>query len=69
MTPRKTALDGQPGAVPEIRPGPDSVSFHLAIVGVRRSAQLILRCDTNGELWVSIDTAEDLRFGDRQTID
>ena len=57
MAVRRT-LDGRPGALPEIRLEGDSVMFHLEIVNGRTTSRLLIRCDPDGSVWVSIGPAE-----------
>ena len=46
---------GQAGALPEIRLQGASVVFYLDIALVRRTGRLVLRCDTDGQVWASLD--------------
>lgn len=53
MPVRKT-LDRRAGPMPDIRADGDSVTFHLDVAGVHQNARLIIRCDGNGNVWISI---------------
>jgi len=55
MATRKT-LDERPGSMPEIRDGDDCVTFDLALTRVCAGARLIIRCDREGNAWVSISS-------------
>jgi hypothetical protein len=50
----RKVLDGRPGALPVIHAQGTDVVFQLNIAGVGRDARLVLRCDANGSIWVSI---------------
>jgi hypothetical protein len=52
---RKT--DHQPGTVPAIRAAEGSLTYTIVPAGARRGEQLVIRCDDNGEVWVSIQPA------------
>jgi hypothetical protein len=51
MSPKR---DRQPGPVPEIRADGDSVSFRMTVAGEPENTRLVLRCDSNGEVWAAI---------------
>ena len=52
-------LDLKPGVLPEIDAVDGSVVFTMEIVGPRPHDQLIIRCDLDGNIWLSIrDGAE-----------
>ena len=55
MASRKT-IDTRPGPVPEIRTDGDSLTFRLELTGVERGNTLVIRCDSNGNVWASIVT-------------
>jgi hypothetical protein len=55
MSARKT-MDQRPGSTPEIRADGDSVTFRLDIAGVNAGAKLVIRCDSDGTVWASMDT-------------
>jgi len=50
-------LDQQPGSPPDIRMNAEGVTFIMAGPPGRRGERLIIRCDSNGELWISIKPA------------
>jgi hypothetical protein len=45
----------QSGALPEIRLQGDSVVFYLDIATRRGASRLLLRCDADGNVWVSVE--------------
>jgi hypothetical protein len=49
-------LDRQPGALPEIRTTVDHITFHMAVAGVPKEHQLIIRCGAKGDIWISIQS-------------
>jgi hypothetical protein len=49
-----TKKDRQPGPVPEIRADGDSVSFRIVVPGEPEGTQLVLRCDSSGDVWAAI---------------
>lgn len=52
------ALDGKRGALPDIRPcNNNSISFLLNPPGTPRGQQVLVRCDADGEVWISIQQA------------
>jgi hypothetical protein len=57
MAARKT-LDQRPGPVPEIRVEDDSVVFQLDMRTVRHGVQLLIRCDSDGNVLASIVRAD-----------
>jgi hypothetical protein len=48
-------LTAQAGALPEIRLLGESVVFYLDIATARGTSRLILRCDSDGNVWASVD--------------
>jgi hypothetical protein len=54
--PRKIDLvDRRPGAAPHIRLEGEHVVFELPVVAdPKAEARLVIRCDANGDAWVSI---------------
>jgi hypothetical protein len=57
MAKKYTTTDREPGPPPEIRAKGDSITFvfHLSdVVNAGSQAELLLRCETNDEIWVSI---------------
>lgn len=47
-------LDRQPGPLPEIRTDGGGITFVMAPPGATRGEQLVIRCDADGEVWISI---------------
>jgi hypothetical protein len=45
----------QSGALPEIRLQGDSVVFYLDIARAGGMSRLLLRCDTDGNVWASLN--------------
>ena len=43
-----------PGALPDIRPSGDGIEYVMTPPGARPGKQLVIRCDGNGDAWVSI---------------
>ena len=54
MSRRQHALDGQPGSVPDIRTDVRGLTFVLRPLGTRSDERLVIRCDNDGEVLVSI---------------
>lgn len=50
-------LDLKPGVLPEIDAVDGSVIFRMAIAGRRPHEELIIRCDLDGDIWLSIPDA------------
>jgi hypothetical protein len=48
------ALDRRPGCLPEIRTNVDGVTFTMGPPGIPKGAQLIIRCDAAGQIWIAI---------------
>lgn len=47
-------LDGKPGQLPDIRAHAGNITFVMATVGARPDSRLVIRCDADGNVWVSI---------------
>ena len=43
--------------MPDIRAEADSVTFHFDVPSVHENARLIIRCDSDGNVWASIISA------------
>jgi hypothetical protein len=54
MATRRT-LDGQRGTLPEIRPDGQGVKFLIDVEMLRQTPRLVLRCDSDGNVWASIE--------------
>ena len=48
-------MTAQSGALPEIRLHGESVVFYLAIATAQGPSRLLLRCDSGGNVWASIE--------------
>jgi hypothetical protein len=48
-------LDRRRGSLPDIRTDGESVKFSLDIVGIETAARLVIRCDPDGSVRVSIE--------------
>ena len=57
MPRERETVDQRPGSVPDIRTDRGSITFVLAPARVPQNARLMIRCDPDGELWVSIAPA------------
>jgi hypothetical protein len=64
MATRKS-LDHQPGTIPEIRSDGESVTFRLEVPGEAENTRLVIRCDSNGEVWATIEAAGAIHRGRR----
>jgi hypothetical protein len=51
---RVHTVDTQPGTLPDIRADAQGVTFTLTPHGVRPAAELVIRCDANGDVYVAI---------------
>ena len=49
------AMTARSGALPVIRLLGDSVVFYLDIATGRGKSKLLLRCDSDGDVWASVD--------------
>jgi hypothetical protein len=47
-------LDGKPGSLHEIRTYTGGITFVMAPPGTPRGGKLVIRCDENGDVWISI---------------
>jgi hypothetical protein len=52
-------LDLKPGVLPEIDAVEGSVVFTMDIAGPHPNDQLVIRCDADGEIWLSIRSTAD----------
>lgn len=58
MTPHeRETTDQRPGSMPDIRTNAGSITFIMTTGRVSNQARLVIRCDGDGELWVSIAPA------------
>ena len=49
-------LDRQPGSLPDIRTNNGGITFVMAPTGAPSGDQLVIRCDADGGVWISIRT-------------
>jgi hypothetical protein len=54
MSRNRQTLDQQPGSAPDIRVDKGSVTFVMVLAGTSSGDRLIIRCDAQGGVWVSI---------------
>jgi hypothetical protein len=54
MRKQRQILDRQPGVLPEIRTDTRNITFTMAPPGTAAGEQLVIRCDANGDVWLSI---------------
>jgi hypothetical protein len=47
-------VDRHPGTLPDIRTHTGSITFVMAPPGLPKRKQLAIRCDAEGEVWISI---------------
>ena len=52
-------LDLKPGVLPEIDAVDGSVIFTMKIAGRQTNDQLVIRCDLDGEIWLSVPDSDD----------
>jgi hypothetical protein len=50
----QSALDRQPGRIPDISEDGRGVTYVIDLVGGRPTHRLIIRCDNDGGVWMSI---------------
>jgi hypothetical protein len=48
-------FDQRPGSVPEIRTDSGGMTFIMAPAGSPKGERLVIRCDADGEVWISIE--------------
>jgi hypothetical protein len=54
MRGERHTLDQRPGALPEIRTLEGTITFTMVPVGTPRGEQLVIRCEADGEILLSI---------------
>jgi hypothetical protein len=59
MARTRNALDRHPGSIPDIRADAGSITFTMVPIGRSPREPLVIRCDVNGEIWISIKSADD----------
>jgi hypothetical protein len=57
MARKRTTTDRRPGRLPDIRAIGDSVIFAIRLAEDESGANLVLRCDAEGNVWASIPVA------------
>jgi hypothetical protein len=65
MARKPHTLDEKPGSMPEIHVTMSSATYIMTPPGIPNRQQLVIRCDTYGNLWMSIQSSEDERDGRR----
>jgi hypothetical protein len=50
----RQALDRTPGPLPEIHTDDANITFAMVPPGTGRGEQLVIRCDADGQIWISI---------------
>jgi hypothetical protein len=58
MPRRVSALDSQPGSLPDILPDTGGLKFVMRPRGTNTRKRLVIRCEDAGEVWVSIQPDE-----------
>ena len=48
------SIDRRPGRLPDIRTDDGGITFVMVPLGAPHPDQLVIRCDDNGQAWVSI---------------
>lgn len=51
---RLLAIDQRPGPLPRISADGTNIAYALLLAGTRGRTELVLRCDAEGDIWVSI---------------
>jgi hypothetical protein len=69
MSHHRHALDRRPGVLPEIRTDLRSLTFSMQPTGIRTAPRLVIRCDDDGEVWVSIVSSSSSFPGAVRSID
>jgi hypothetical protein len=54
MSRHQNALDRRPGSIPDIRTDVGGLTFVMRPRGTRNDERLVIRCDDEGEVWLSI---------------
>jgi hypothetical protein len=57
MDRERLTLDQRPGSLPDIRSDRGGITFIIAQAGPPQREPLVIRCDTDGEIWLSIRPA------------
>lgn len=59
MKRERHTLDRHPGVIPDIRAEGSSITFTMVPMGHSPREPLVIRCDADGEIWISIRSDED----------
>jgi hypothetical protein len=51
----RPTVDQRPGSVPDIRTDHGGITFIMVPFGIPGGEHLVIRCDADGEVWISID--------------
>lgn len=54
MAREQQMLDRRPGSLPDIHMDVGGITFVMVPPGAPRGERLVIRCDTDGEVWISI---------------
>jgi hypothetical protein len=54
MARRYDTVDGRPGSIPDIKTGLRGLTFEMHPIGTRHDERLVIRCDDDGGVWISI---------------
>jgi hypothetical protein len=55
MRHERQTFDQRPGSVPDIRTDTGGITFVMVPAGTPRGERLVIRCDADGEVWISIE--------------
>jgi len=56
MSRRQDPLDGRPRSIPDIKTGARGLTFEMHPLGLHRDERLVIRCDDEGDVWISIQS-------------
>jgi hypothetical protein len=56
MRRERHTLDRHPGSIPDIRADASNITFTMVPLGRSPRERLVIRCDADGEIWISITT-------------
>lgn len=59
MPRERHTLDRHPGQMPDIRADAGGITFTIVPIGRSPREPLVIRCDIDGEIWISIRTDAD----------
>ena len=59
ILPGVNKLDAQPGTLPEIHIGRGGITFAMQPRGIHHGKLLVIRCDTNGDVWMALASADE----------